>query len=82
MNYLKVIRSITVIIAVIGVFVMIGGAGTSDLMVEMGEYHPLWKTALQMGVGLAMMTPAFFAFRNYELDDDDWEDWDDEIYED
>ena len=81
MSYSKVIKTVAGIIGIAGFFLMIGGAGTSDLMVETGVYYPLWKTILQMGVGLSMMCLSVFFFRDYDLDEED-EDWDDEIYED
>ena len=58
MNYskrIRKIRKIAVIIGIVGFFVLMGGAGKSDLMTEMGVSYPLWKTALQMGIGVAMM---------------------------
>ena len=83
MNFSKVIRGTTGIMAVMGFFLMVGTAGRSDYMDAIGAYYPVTKMLPQMLIGLAMMIPAFFAFRDYELEDEeDWEDWEDEIYED
>ena len=83
MSYSKRTRTVAAIIGIAGFFLMMGGAGKSDLMTELGIYYPLWKTALQMGIGVAMMGISAIVFKDYDLEDDeDWEDWEDEIYED
>lgn len=83
MNYSKIIRTVAGLTAFAGFFLMVGTAGTSDYMDEIGAYYPFTEMLPQMLICLAMMIPAFFAFRDYELEDEeDWEDWEDEIYED
>lgn len=84
MNYSKVFRTISLVLFFAGFALIFGSAGTSDYMSAIGEYRPIWKTALMCLCGFALMTPMIFAFRDYDLgdEDDEWEDWDDEIYND
>lgn len=81
MNYSKVKSTLAGVIGFVGFFLMIGGAGKSDLMTELGIYYPLWKTAVQMGIGVVMMAFSAYTLKDWD-EDEDWEDWEDEIYED
>lgn len=83
MNFSKVIRNVTGIMAVIGFFLMLGAVGTSDYMDEIGVYYPIYKILPQMLIGIGLMLPSYFVFRDYDVDDeDDEDDWEDEIYQD
>lgn len=80
MNFSKVIRTATGIMGFIGFFLIVGTAGTSDYMIEIGSYYPISEMLPQMLISLAMMLPSVFVFKDYEFEED--EDWEDEIYED
>ena len=83
MNFSKVIKTTTGIMGFMGFFLIVGTAGTSDYMDEIGAYYSVTEMLPQLLIGLAMMLPASFVFRDCELEDEeDWEDWEDEIYED
>lgn len=66
-----------------GFFLIVGTAGTSDFMDEIGAYYPVTEMLPQMLIGLAMMLVGFLVCRDCGTEEDeDWEDWEDEIYED
>lgn len=67
----------------IGFFLIIGCAGTCDYMDAIGAYYPITEILPKMLIGIAMMLPTIFVFMHYGLEEDDeWEDWEDEIYQD
>lgn len=82
MNYSKVRLTLAGIIGIAGFFTIMGATGRSDYMTAIGEYYPLWKTAVQMIIGLAMMAFSAYTLKDWDDEDDEWEDWEDEIYED
>ena len=57
MNYLKVIRTVFGIMAVIGFFIALGAVGRSDLADELGEYISIKDIFPQMLIGTLMMLP-------------------------
>lgn len=55
----KKIKTVSVALAFIGFFIILGAAGKSDYMDEIGQYYPFSNT-LKVGlVGLLLMAPAF-----------------------
>jgi hypothetical protein len=83
MSYSKIIRKTAGISAVIGFFMIVGCAGVCDYMEAIDSYFSIKEILPKALLGFAMMLPAFLVFRDYDNDyEDDWEDWDDEIYED
>lgn len=81
MNYSKVRLTLAGIIGIAGFFTIMGATGRSDYMTAIGEFYPLWKTTVQMGIGLLMMGWSALQLKDWD-DEDEWEDWEDEIYED
>lgn len=80
MNFSKIIRVIAVIIGIVGFMFIWGSASTTDYCVEMEIYKPFWETAL-MGICGFLMIGSSIVILGF-CEDDEWEDWDDEIYED
>lgn len=81
MNYSKVRFTLAGIIGIAGFFTIMGATGRSDYMTSIGEFYPLWKTIVQGGIGLLMMGWSALQLKDWD-DEDEWEDWEDEIYED
>lgn len=83
MNYLKVIKTVAGLTAFAGFFLMVGTTGRSDYMDAIGAYYPVTEMFPQMLIGLAMFAGGAFVAKKCDPDvDEDWEDWEDEIYED
>ena len=55
---LKIFNYFITMLAIVGVFVIIGSAGTLDYMVSIGKEYPLWKTVLTALAGVIMILPA------------------------
>ena len=45
-------------LAVLGIFVILGGVGTMDYMVEIGKNYPLSNTIRTIAIGVLMLLPA------------------------
>ncbi len=57
MNFLKIIETLLGILAFIGFILMLGAIGTSDYMVEIGEYQPFEDLIRSLIPGLVMFLP-------------------------
>ena len=55
---LKIFNSLITILAILGIFVIIGAVGKVDYMVSIGVDYPLWKICLTTLVGFIMIVPA------------------------
>ena len=86
MNFSKIIRVIAITMGIIGCILIWGSASTTDYCVEMEIYKPFWETALMAVSGFLMIGSSIvilgFCEDDFGDEDDEWEDWDDEIYED
>ena len=47
---LNVLDKVINLLAVVGIFILIGAVGTCDYMVEIGEYYPLIETVKLIGL--------------------------------
>ena len=65
MNFLKKIFEV---MAIIGFFLVVGGAGRSDLADELHQYISMKDFLPQMIIGLLMMVPFGIVERNEEYD--------------
>lgn len=54
----KIFDGMITIIAVIGFFILVGGVGTMDFMVEQKIDYPMINTMKTVALGLLMMLPA------------------------
>ena len=54
----KILNLFITLLAVVGVFVVIGAVGTMDYMVDIGRHYSLFNTARTMIVGIVMCLPA------------------------
>lgn len=66
MNYLRKT------LAAIGVFLLMGAAGTSDYNTAAGLPDPLWKLFLMTGIGFLLMAPAFINYIRKENENNDY----------
>lgn len=57
MTYLKKLETVLAVMAFIGFFLLLGAAGTSDYMAEIGEYQPFKDLVLSIIPGLALLLP-------------------------
>lgn len=77
MNCLKIVKTIAGIIIVAGFILMLGTVGTSDYMIEIGQYYPLSAMLPQMIIGLVMMFAGGFVIQwleeNFEQEGSDEE---------
>lgn len=55
----------------IGVFLLMGAAGTSDYNTAAGLPDPLWKLFLLVTVGFLMIAPAFINYIRKENEEED-----------
>ncbi len=55
---LKIFNRIISILALVGIFVIIGAVGNVDYMVAIGKDYPLWKTCVTTLIGVIMLIPA------------------------
>lgn len=55
----KIFDWVITVLAIIGVFVFVGGVGKMDYMVEIGKYYSLSSTLKTLFVGVIMCLPAF-----------------------
>ena len=66
MNFLRKLS------ACIGVFLLLGVAGTSDYNVAAGLPDPLWKIIVMTLIGFLMIAPAFIHHIRKENENDDY----------
>lgn len=66
MNYLRKA------LAAIGVFLLMGAAGTSDYNTAAGLPDPLWKLFLMTGIGFLLIAPAFINYIRKENESNDY----------
>jgi hypothetical protein len=83
MNYLKAIKITAGFTSFMGFFIMMGSIGQIDYMTKIGSCSSTSEPLFQMMFGLVLIAFGFLVCKNCDPElDDDWEDWDDEIYED
>ena len=58
MNKLGVINWLVTLLAIIGMFIIIGAVGTMDYMVTIGKEYPMCETVKTSMVGIIMIAPA------------------------
>lgn len=58
------IKLIAVVLAFIGFFLILGGAGKADCADAVGEHMEMKDFVPQMMIGLLMMTPSWFVFKD------------------
>lgn len=57
MKGMKVARVIAGFVLLFGIVLIVGAAGTSDYMDEIGQYYPLTETLKTIGIGILLMLP-------------------------
>lgn len=66
--FLKVIRRIFAICAVVGFFLLIGAVGSADHADEVGEYYSFSEYTGQMVSGFLLMIPSIILERCLEME--------------
>lgn len=69
MNYSKVIKRTAEIMGFIGFFLLLGTAGTSDYMNELGVCHSFTELIPRIVIGLAMVIVSSFVVNVCEYED-------------
>ena len=67
---MKNIKMIVGFLAVIGIMLVLGGAGKVDCADEIGEYIAMKDFVPQMILGLILMIPSWFVFKHKESEDE------------